>query len=1471
VSMSKSFIVSSYECDRANDDPEDAAVDVWLSSETEVRAERHPESSYYNGAPTINVFVVTFGGDDENVQRGDFTWANADSVKETDINDINLDYSMVKSGQMYGIIQCDGTGSADVKPSFVEHEFVDNNTIRLERYTNSEDGIGHWEVVEFLGVPEDEPEMPEEEPEEEPFDIKYFSIEIPDRGIVYDANLTLTIESDDTPLGYGIVNITLFKEDINCNIDDVVLIDYNAEFNETDVYLNQFIDLTDRVNDETIHQFYGTYRLEIVIFDSSYDDVFNVTQFIIETDTYIQASDDDQNVWITDPSTPDTDGDTISDYAEIYGWTRGSDTFYTNPLSADSDGDGAKDKIDRHPTENVMIKISPLSATHRSQAYWEASPKLEIAISYELNGDDDNRYKIFTPKIRATEDKWSKVILFIRYSHYRRTNFAANDIHYYVDIDDNPNVQPENMDFGFSLWHMDVVDFFGVPLWDTWLAGESVVYSIGNIGHSTTFDIYDTGIWGQDNELHVKVETISVEKSNTIAIYRNDTLFNGHYKEKEKMNVIVLEVTGNVQGTPFVQGPNAIVIPTELFVETKLNSYLERDKLDDTPLYSSVEGEYEFISVGRNGTTEEGCDEVDFVIIRFNIDANDAMTVLSMLITVIVNDTTGEEVELYEYQSTKENGVNAILMNLHKEVLGYIPWYCNFENSDQGDEPDDFFEFWAEVFVGAVMAVVYFVYMIGMAIAELFMALVKFIVAIMMAVLTFLGPLLWLIIRAILLILAFILLAIHLIAQIPVYLMMGVSMLIITALMGGYCEFSWNFVEFSLDNKKVFRMQSDIVWVYWDFFDMKFPWVDDKIIFDGEVIMSSKESILGIDSETETEISTTDMFSEVTQTPPSLHCGYNLTSGTTYNFYTAYQDFENDAPDPNYGVKLHLINPDGTTLAPYQMSIHPDYVDEPDYTDGVLYNYTIDLDTIYQGQGLWHYYFTTKDNSSAHDIKFMPNSGYKLGPYIYSCQYIIAEHVSTNYPDEYSRPSGFSTDNFTFVSIWSSEIVPDNMYMCLIPANITTGTGVSKTVGIQKFSMSPVDQSPDYSDYVDYYCTINFTELGYNEEELGRFNHYYEAVYDNGNKTYLYDAEGEDYFDISYCDFRTPYVGTTGAQLIDYHFEGTNFLSSLLLGHENRDSTLPINRILISEMQVRFEVIFMDPSGEPPLENYPQLIFTNIGTGEELFPYVLWEPISTQFSMEHGFEVSSYSCVVDVIDLPPGVWKFKFEAKDSEGLPVDTLYGAEKLWVWGSAMEIMSGFSLTTLTSGTIPLISYITALPLGKGGTWASVAASILAIGGTVYAIYQMGTSWWNFVQSGNAGALLGLCLGTLFACLATSNAFASSFGKITEYFGNILLFLFTVESVVSLLPMLLGFWDVPWDIASVVLNFIYLPIEFFLLITTSIAAGLAMQSFGKEKSASNKVIKACMKMMLMFQALISIASFFSWVTITQGWYIWS
>jgi hypothetical protein len=192
-------------------------------------------------------------------------------------------------------------------------------------------------------------------------------------------------------------------------------------------------------------------------------------------------------------------------------------------------------------------------------------------------------------------------------------------------------------------------------------------------------------------EAKVNVTTIGVEKANTIAIYEtNGTTFNGHYQEQERMNILQLYVNDSGADTPFVEGPNVIVIPTSLFTETAFNAHVQNETLSETPIYSSDEEIFMFISVGRDGNTEQACEEIDFIFIRFDISSEDAKEVLTLLRTCLVNETTNETAIVYSYVFTKLNDTTAVIMNLPISVLGFIPWFCNFMESPLGSKPETF-------------------------------------------------------------------------------------------------------------------------------------------------------------------------------------------------------------------------------------------------------------------------------------------------------------------------------------------------------------------------------------------------------------------------------------------------------------------------------------------------------------------------------------------------------------------------------------------------------------------------------------------------------------------------------------------------------------------------------------------------------------------------------------------------------------
>ena len=130
-----------------------------------------------------------------------------------------------------------------------------------------------------------------------------------------------------------------------------------------------------------------------------------------------------------------------------------------------------------------------------------------------------------------------------------------------------------------------------------------------------------------------------------------------------------------------------------------------------------------------------------------------------------------------------------------------------------------------------------------------------------------------------------------------------------------------------------------------------------------------------------------------------------------------------------------------------------------------------------------------------------------LGPSTttYPCS-IYSSAVSVD-PDEYYAPNGFKTENFTFTAMWANELVPDSINLCLIPANRSISSGIGNTFGINKFEMETTESSPDYLADVEYKVVLNFSDLGFDDCELGHFSHYFEVIMQDGNVSYFFSEE----------------------------------------------------------------------------------------------------------------------------------------------------------------------------------------------------------------------------------------------------------------------------------------------------------------------------------------------------------------------------
>ncbi|GAF69030.1 unnamed protein product, partial [marine sediment metagenome] len=349
--------------------------------------------------------------------------------------------------------------------------------------------------------------------------------------------------------------------------------------------------------------------LRVKIQDTHPNDTFYISEFCIETDTFIQAGHLDTNAWLTDPALSDSDLDGWADAYEIF-------TSLTNPLNKDTDGDNAWDPNDRDPLRNVMLEIRPISGTFNN-IYWPwPSPSLEMVIRFHVNDlidpeflEDSSRIGFCTaPKLASINPTW--------WGAYQTALWDQGEgYRYYYDISDDIRVQSNIIPFYFQLWQMlntgDVPIFAGAWLKDT--------YSINNVGHWEELVVQMNG-----DKIRCQVETIAIERANTIAIFEsNSTSFTGHYNNEERMSIIQLHVTedGNyTTGTPFKPGSNTIVIPTSLFEKTVLNSYLQNEQLENTPLYTDQEGMFEFYSIDRDGNiVDDQCGDTDFLFVRYNI------------------------------------------------------------------------------------------------------------------------------------------------------------------------------------------------------------------------------------------------------------------------------------------------------------------------------------------------------------------------------------------------------------------------------------------------------------------------------------------------------------------------------------------------------------------------------------------------------------------------------------------------------------------------------------------------------------------------------------------------------------------------------------------------------------------------------------------------------------------------------------
>lgn len=514
-----------------------------------------------------------------------------------------------------------------------------------------------------------------------------FRMEISDIGRLYNAEFNFTIFSNSTLLGNGNVSVEVIKRELDFRKNDISIQNTLIQFTTGQTFKELYhIDLSSYFPND----YSGFYDIIVHIYDDENinnltEDQFMFGNLTLITDGYREASSLDTEAWITDPESADTDNDGWTDLFEIFGLSEP-----TNPLRWDTDGDGTKDSEDLFPFYDIFIEIS-LEKGHIGDLpewylFFEREPRMQMTVDFL---QDNQRAAYVTPHVRATEDP-----IYSSDNYIEWYGTAEFDSKYYFNIPDDQRL----LNLNFKLWDegLELPTIFSLwnpgllvnSLWDTKRMGVTYTHDLSVYGINQTYisgDVYSNTDW-----LSFKVKTLGLSKPNTIAIYENTTVFNGHYNDYESMHLIYVNVNESTSvDSPFKKGLNIIAIPNSVFLKTKLNSLIQNQSVLENYVLSNAQ----IMSLDRDNLPEEATEQVESIII-VNCSEFDALEILNLVLVGLVNESTNQTGIINHFSSSKLDGYRVETMNLPEDVLYVIQIISDYKNSPLGTPPMDSGTFW---------------------------------------------------------------------------------------------------------------------------------------------------------------------------------------------------------------------------------------------------------------------------------------------------------------------------------------------------------------------------------------------------------------------------------------------------------------------------------------------------------------------------------------------------------------------------------------------------------------------------------------------------------------------------------------------------------------------------------------------------------------------------------------------------------
>lgn len=481
-----------------------------------------------------------------------------------------------------------------------------------------------------------------------------FTFRFPDAQKASNAQLTVSISSGECKAAG--------EFDYQVYLNDQFLYSLDTSIINNSYYVN-ITDVREIVEEVYSAGYGGTWKLVVT---SNYSCMLE--DFKLEASVYLNPWNEDtdgdtlmdgaeldpalNNGWITSPIEYDTDGDGYRDSIEINS---------LNPLLRDTDGDGYIDSNDIAPRHDLYIEVEVVSVA----ANWGAYSHFQVAAT--LDGRLNYQSFVTAPKDSKT--------------------FGYK---YYFDI---PDYQKS--------FRFDSLRLYGLyPSGRGDKIGEFTVYNVDfstYLGHSHLRTFEYVGKINDPNDytsVTLRITSVGIQRINTIPIFENTTegFEYGKYPEQQKMAVVLLDVNkkpgesftsgeiAEINASPFNFGMNAIVIPSEIFLNSKLHSHVEKavsdfgfvdwgsmpDSLKSEMVevsYTNSEGNevielvntVEITGLDRSNPGDTASEWLELLISKKYCSIGDAYDILELVLTSVINETTGEEAQVYLYNSSKQD------------------------------------------------------------------------------------------------------------------------------------------------------------------------------------------------------------------------------------------------------------------------------------------------------------------------------------------------------------------------------------------------------------------------------------------------------------------------------------------------------------------------------------------------------------------------------------------------------------------------------------------------------------------------------------------------------------------------------------------------------------------------------------------------------------------------------------------------